>query len=202
MGKFNISPIGSESDYKMEKLSGFDVPTSEKAIEFVLDEVSSLIQLVDFKFNILIFVFGGLNTQQIQEISDKEGTQLIWKGSMIPWYFKPIAFLFAGKCILLKVNDIRILTSLFKMLMPKTFVGAYFINDDLKARLYSEVRKKQCEVVVESFLFDDANAFSITVDGDSSYSETGYYAIVRYSKECNQDVLKVLNKIKLPGHYF
>lgn len=202
MGIIPLQPIGSQKDYDSSKLKGFDSPTSAKAISFVLDEIVINEALLNGNYNILIFIYGGVNSNSINKIKLIKGAELLWKGLMGPWYIKPLSFLFSGNCGLIKVSDIEIFPNIFTSLMEKSYIGAYFVNDEMEKKITTEVMKKKCNVVVEKFIFEDEVAFGLTIDGDSEYSTSGYFTIVRYSKKCPVDLIRITEKLKLPQHHF
>ena len=177
-GKFDQSP-----NTKAE----FD---RDARIESVRETLERLAQARSLHPDRVCYVFGmGAQPRHVYaSLHGKEGIQLLFFRSLLPWYLRWLSGLVGSYEGLVRIDDLSQLPAVFLSLMDRSMVGVYIFaageEDHFLTGVRSMANRRQFDLGVKN---DPGYCFYI-VDADNSESSTGLIEIVSYGINTPNDL--------------
>lgn len=178
-GKFDQSP-----NTKAE----FD---RDAKIESVREAIERLARTCSLRPDRVCYVFGmGAQPRHVYtSLQGKNGIQLLFFRSLLPWYLRWLSGLVGSYEGLVRIDDLSQLPAVFLSLLDRSMVGVYIFSAADENHFLSGIRCKSNRRQFDLGVKGDPGYCFYIVDADNSESSTGLIEIVSYGIDTPDDLI-------------
>lgn len=120
------------------------------------------------------------------------GIEVIWYGSLLPWYLGLFRVAIASYEGIVKVSEPKLIKGTFERLSRMSMVGLYFFDKRLEDAFIETVKTRKFSYYADDLVKQDSGYLIYQVDADSLESSTGIFEIVSYGKTCPKALIELL----------
>lgn len=173
-------------------LNKFSRIASEKNIRKVLLGLEKLLSELSDKV-CFVHGMGGQTKLLYKSLSNVDGIEVKWYGSLLPNYLKPLNLIISSYKGLIKINESNKLTDVFIKTMNRSMAGVYIFNYDLEDFFVRNISQNSSDLYADQVVKQDPSFFIYQVDADNFESSTGLVEIIYYGKKCPQVLINYIN---------
>lgn len=200
MGRLYFDKVEEELTNNLRESINLFCETEPRIFLSLIDDLTSIPELKNEKVA-YIFGHGGQTIKTYAKIDNIKGVEVIWRTTGGPLLLKPIIYMIAGQFALIRFSELKKVREVFKSLSDRSVAGFYIFNKEVVKSLITHVKEKKDKSDIPYIISQDRGFLSFEIDGGNECS-TGFYAIIKYGKECPKSITEIVNRIKLPSFYF
>ena len=181
MGSVTVKKLGGFRSHPNTR-DQFDRQITQDQLEERLKRIESFRSLPTGKVW-YVFGLGGHRKATYRELAARDGIEVVYCESVIPWYFAPLRLPVASYSGLIRIDDLGKLASTFLKVVSRSMAGIYCFDQRLEEKFLREARGSPAPEFLDLGVKEDPGYFFYVVDADNAESATGLYEIVSCGRE-------------------